>query len=410
MRRLLRASTLIPVAIIAVVTAMVAYANWRDAIRTRAAHTPGSPIGTLGAPTTSREGLDGRVRDMEARLLKHPDDTGAALLLADALLRQTRVKGNPGLSLRAEEVLRTVLKDDPSNYDANRMRGALYLSQHRFRDALQIARKNRDARPLDPVNYGVMGDAHLELGEYEEAFASFDRMMTLRPSAGAYARVAYARELQGNLTGAADAMKLAVTATSPTDPEALAWAHAQLGDLYFQHGKLLDAKAEFAAASQAFPGHPFAVIGYAKVVAAQGDATAALELLRGVADKSPTPDLAMRIGDLLARLGRHDEAEREYALAEAGWRGDAPDPTNLARFLAEHDRKIPEAVAIAEGAVSNRRDIFTEDAVAWAYFKAGRITDAKRAIALATRTGTRDLTIRAHAAAIDSAPTTVAWK
>jgi tetratricopeptide (TPR) repeat protein len=253
-----------------------------------------------------------------------------------------------------------------------------------------------------------MGDPHLELGEYDEAFASFDRMMTLRPSASAYARVAYARELQGNLIGATDAMKLAVTATSPTDPEGLAWAHAQLGDLYFQRGKLLDAKAEFAAASQAFPGHPFAVIGYAKVVAAEGDATGALALLRGVAEKSPTPDVAMRIGDVLARLGRRDEAEREYALAEAGWRGDAPDPTNLARFLAEHDRKIPEAVAIAEGAASNRHDIFTEDALAWAYFKAGRMTDAKQAIALATRTGTRDATIRAHAAAIDSAPTTVA--
>ena len=99
-------------------------------------------------------------------------------------------------------------------------------------------------------------------------------------------------------------------------------------------------------------------------------------------------------------MGRSEEAERQYALAEAGWRGDAPEPKNLARFLAEHDRKIPEAVSIAEAAAADRHDIFTEDALAWAYFKAGRLPDAKRAIALALRTGTRDATIRAHAHAI----------
>ena len=38
---------------------------------------------------------------------------------------------------------------------------------------------------------------------------TFDRMMQLRPSAAAYARVAYARELQGNIRGAIESMKLA---------------------------------------------------------------------------------------------------------------------------------------------------------------------------------------------------------
>ena len=114
---------------------------------------------------------------------------------------------------------------------------ACYLSQHRFREAIAIAEKNRDARPYDPINYGVIGDGHLELGDYDQAFDAFDRMMTLRPSAAAYARVAYARELQGNLTGAIEAMKLAADATPPDDPEALAWHRAQVGDLYLRLGQ-----------------------------------------------------------------------------------------------------------------------------------------------------------------------------
>ena len=100
-----------------------------------------------------------------------------------------------------------------------------------------------------------------------------------------------------------------------------------------------------------------------------------------------------------------NNAERQYALAEAAWRTDAPEPRNLARFLAERGDKIVEAVEIAETAAKARHDIFTEDALAWAYFRAGRIDDAKRAIQLALRTGTRDRDILRHAREIGSAPT-----
>jgi len=362
------------VAIIVAVAAMVAFANWRD-----------------GRPHTNR------LRDIRE-----------AVQQADALLKEARVTGNPGHSLKAEQTLRRVLAGDPDNYDANRMLGAVYLSEHRFREALAVGEKNREARPADAVNEGVIGDAHLELGEYDEAFAAFDRMMQKRPSAASYARVAYARELQGDLKGAVESMTLASDATAGNDREGLAWAQSQLGDLYVQLGKLHEAKTAYATASQAFPGHPFAVTGYSKVIAAEGDRNGALELLRGLAAKSPTPDVFARMGDLLAELGRHDEAERSFALAEAAWRDDAPEPKNLARFLADHDRRIDDAVAIAEKAAAERGDIFTEDALAWSYFKAGRVSDAKKAIAQALRTGTHDAAIRAHAAAIDAAAPRVA--
>ena len=225
-------------------------------------------------------------------------------------------------------------------------------------------------------------------------------MMAVRPGAAAYARVAYARELQGNLTGAVDAMRLAADATAADDPESLAWHRSQVGDLYLRLGRLHDAETEYVAASHAFPGHPFAVIGYAKLLVARGDLPGALTLLRDLQQRAPTPDLAARIGDLYQRLGHRDEAERQYALAEAGWRVDAPEPKNLARFLADHDRNIVDAVAIAEIAAAERDDIFTDDALAWAYYKAGRLGDARIAIARARRTGTRDADILAHAAAI----------
>ena len=381
---------------------MVAIANWRDVRRSRAVSTRPSSLGTRGA-NTGREGLSRRIVELRALVAARPEDAGAAVMLADALVRQTRITGNSGLTIEAEAALRRTLTDDPANYDANRTLGSLLLSQHRFREAIAIGEKNRDARPYDPLNYGVIGDGHLELGDYDQAFDAFDKMMSLRPSAASYARVAYARELQGNLSGAIESMRLAADATPPDDPEALAWHHAQVGDLYLRQGKLHEAAAEYIAASQAFPGHPFAMLGYARLLAARGEPGSALALLQELAKTSPTPDLAARTGDLLAQLGRREEAERQYALAESGWRVDAPEPKNLARFLADHDRKIPEAVAIAEQAAAERHDIFTADALAWAYFKAGRVSDAREAIARALRTGSKDAEIRAHAKAIEAA-------
>ena len=402
MRKILTPSTIVSVAIIAAVAVMVAVANWRDVRRSRISSTRAPQLGTRGAGT-GRQDLSTRIVDLRARVAARPEDIGLAVTLADALVRQTRITGNAGLALEAETALRRALTADPANYDANRELGSLLLSQHRFREAISVGEKNRDARPYDALNYGVIGDGHLELGEYEQAFDAFDKMMALRPGAASYARVAYARELQGNLTGAVEAMKLAADATPPEDSESLAWHHAQVGDLYLRLGKLHDAEVEYVAASHAFPGHPFAMMGYARLLAARGEQRSALNLLQELARTAPTPDLAARTGDLLEQLGRHDEAERQYALAEAGWRVDAPEPKNLARFLAEHNRAIPEAVAIAEKAAAGRRDIFTEDALAWAYFKAGRVAAARDAIALALRTGTRDADILAHAKAIQSA-------
>src|SRR5262245_22328428 len=85
---------------------------------------------SVGAPLRSRDGLQRTIQDMERRLRERPDDAGAAVSLAEALLRQARVSNNPGLALRAEEALKRVLKDDPATYDARRMLGAVYLSQH----------------------------------------------------------------------------------------------------------------------------------------------------------------------------------------------------------------------------------------------------------------------------------------
>ncbi len=399
--RWLTPQVLVPALILSVVAGLFVWTN-RSEGRSNDRSSPPPSGRPMPSMDTSSEGLAATVVEMDRRLAQQPGDVAAAVRLADALMRLARVSSDGGLVGRAEAAIRGALDQHPADYQAQQMLAMLYLSEHKFRQAADAAQRIRTTRPLDPINHGILGDALLELGEYDDAFDAFDRMMQLRPNAASYARVAYARELQGNLAGALESMQLALDAVPAGDDESLAWHHAQLGELQLKLGDTARAAQEFIAASHAFPGHPFAVLGYARTLAAQGDRQQAIVALRSAASSAVNPDVHSLLGELLEADGQRAEAATQYGLAEVGWRSDAPEPRSLAKFLAARGR-VDEALPIAEAAAAARDDIFTDDALAWVYFKAGRQAAAERAIARALRTGTRDRDILSHAAEIRGA-------
>jgi tetratricopeptide (TPR) repeat protein len=354
--------------------------------------------------STSREDLLRTATAARSRLASSPGDVAAAVTLADVLLRLARVESAGAHAIEAERILKQALRHDAGEYSALKMLGAVYLSQHRFRDAVAAAERARAARPRDAWNLGVLGDAWLELGDYDRAFEAFDTMARLRPDAAAYARVAYAHELQGRLPEALATMRMAAAATGAHDAESLAWHHAQLGHLHLELGEIDEAEREYARAAFIFPGHPYARTGLARVALARRDYAAALQMYRGLMNDGATPELAAAIGDLLAVTGDPAAAQAMYARAEElerdGWQQEEAQPAALARMLAERNLKPAEAVALAERAAAQRSDIFTMDALAIAYFRAGRLDQAAAAAARALRTGTRNRQILLHAADI----------
>ena len=354
--------------------------------------------------TTSAAGMARTVATARRRLALNPEDAEAAVNLADVLMRQGRVERHGAHGAEAEVALRSVLRQEPDHYTAIRTLGVTLLAQHRFRDAAASAQQAMRRRPDDAWNYGVLGDAWLELGDYDQAFDAFDTMARLRPDAAAYDRVAYAQELQGRLDDALRTMERAAGATGAHDPESQAWHYAQLGHLHLEMGNLAAAHREFGRADFTFPGHPYARTGLARVAAARGDHAGALRLYRELLVSGPTPELAAAAGDLLALTGDDAGAATMYERAETlereGWQEAAPQPAALARMLAERGLKTAEAVVLAEQAAAARADIFTMDALAIAYFRAGRLDEAAAAAGRALRTGSRDRRLLYHAAAI----------
>ncbi len=399
--------SLIPFAIVLtatfVVVAMVRDARRSAAVNAAVTSTPlKSPV-----PGTSRAELTRTVEEMTARLAKRPDDSRAVVGLADALVRLQRVNNDGRAVITAEGHLRAFLKLVPDNYEAQRELAAVLLSQHRFREAIAQADSVRARDPRDAWNYGAMGDGYLELGDYEKAFAAFDQMGQLQPGPPAYARSAYAMELKGDLDGALEYMRKASEGTTPNDLESQAWHFSQIGFLLMQKGALVEAKLQFDHAAATFADHPFAMAGLAKIKIVEGDLASARQILQGQLARVPTPDLAATIGDVSLAMGEQEQAERYFAMSEqierAAWGNGVRQPQALARFLAERGRSLPEAVTLAEEAARTRTDIFTMDALSWAYFKSGRLEDAKKASALALRTGSRDARILSHAAEIQAA-------
>lgn len=397
---------LLPLALIAATT-FVVVATIRDARQAAMVSAPPAMRAPSQASGTSRVDLTRTVEQMTARIAERPKDGAAVIQLADALIRLQRVNNDGRAVIRAEEHLREFLKNNPDHYDAQRMLAAVLLSQHRFADAVKQANRVNALDPRDAWNYGAIGDGYFELGDYDRAFAAYDRMGQLQPGPPAYARTAHALEIKGDLAGALEYMKRAADGSWSNDPESQAWHYTQLGDLLLQQGRVGDAKREYERAAATFPNHPLAMAGLAKVKIADGDLDGARLTFQEQLARVPTPDLAVAVGDLLQATGDAAGAEQYYRMAEqierASWGNGPAQPQALARFLSERDRSLPEALKLAEEAVVTRRDIYTMDTLAWCYFKAGRLEEADKAMVQAQRTGSIDGRILYHAAEIHAA-------
>src|SRR4051794_19671572 len=105
-------------AILAVVMGIIVAANHRERQGRPDRAAPDRPEMST---STSSVGLDRTIESARAQLRHHPREEGAAVSLADALLRKARLWGNAGLARTAEDALMRVLKDEPLHYDARRM-------------------------------------------------------------------------------------------------------------------------------------------------------------------------------------------------------------------------------------------------------------------------------------------------
>lgn len=380
--------------------------RWRE--------SPASPAAT-GGPSlyddtllaVSRLDTDKGIAQFETRVKEDPRDFISQTILGQLYSRRGRDKGDLADFARAEQAFNRALQLNPEHAAARASLAAAYASQHKFSEALGVARDMYEKNPASLEALATMADALIETGQYDEGEAA---LKTLTEKIGEVpailARRAQLAELKGHtgpavtmLQRAADSMRK----TADPAPE-IAWFEARLGDVYYHTGCLAESERHFDAALSLSDTYPIGLAGLGDIRAAQGRLEDARDLYARAIAQSPTPKRLFDLGTIEERLGNTQTAATHYAageeLVKKAGENAAAYYRELAIFYAERLGKAAEALDYAQKDQALRKDVKGYDVLAWALYRNKRLDEARTAIAEAMKLGTRDPDVFYHAGMI----------
>jgi tetratricopeptide (TPR) repeat protein len=358
-----------------------------------------------GVPAGSAADLATNIAAAQRRLARLPGDWGTWAELAVAYVQQARITADPSYYPKADGAVRRSLEVHPAgNFLALIGQGALAAARHDFAAALRYGRQAAAIDEYSAAAQGVVTDALIELGRYDEAWVAAQRMVDLRPDTGSLARASYAAELRGDVLRARELLGAALQlAPSPVDA---GFALYYLGELAWNNGDLAGAAARYEEGRRRAPQYLPLLAGQARVAAAQGRYPAAVAAYRTLVARQPQPAYLIEYGDLLAAHGDRAGAAAQYAVVRTEERLFAAQGVNvdleLALFDADHGAPA-RALAEARAEYAARRSVQVEDALAWTLHVNGRDADALPHARAAVRLGTRSALFRYHLGMIEAA-------
>jgi tetratricopeptide (TPR) repeat protein len=269
-----------------------------------------------------------------------------------------------------------------------------------------LAKRLNKRAPDDLLIYGFLTDAHVELGNYQEAEEACQWMLDLRPgNIPAFTRAAYLRELFGDLDGALELMTKSYDRTPVHETEERAWLMAQVGHLLLLSQRTDEAARVLRDALEIFPDYHYALGMSAKVAAAQGRHDEAAAILKRRYERAPHPENLYELAKALAQSGDQAGAARAFKQFESEATRESATWDNANRelifYFVDVAAKPSEALKIAAMEAARRQDVYTLDAYAWALQANGRIRDARAQVQRVRAVGIKDPAVLARAAVIE---------
>jgi tetratricopeptide (TPR) repeat protein len=349
---------------------------------------------------------DDQISMYSALVHSRPDNEHYQVLLAGSYVQKARETTDYSYLDRAVSTLNDVLSHDSSDYEALRLLTETQLERHLFAQAAESSLRLIRIDGADPWNWGTLGDAYVEIGDYEKGAEAYQKMVSLRPDLASYNRAAHFHFLFGDVEGAIAIMQKAIQAGSSM-PENIAWCLVDLGNIYWKTGRHELARQAFLDALRTFPNYHPAHAGLGRVLSEAGDAKGAIENYRRAQEITPLPDYAAALFDLYRKSGDEPHARKQMELLDvidsvSRASGEKAN-RNLVFAFADHDVKLTRALELAQGEFEFRRDIYSYDALAWALYKNQRYQEAREAMDQALKLGTPEPLFTRHAKAIASA-------
>ena len=322
-------------------------------------------------------------------LKNKPTDYEAAVKMVQIFINEARVTGEHGHYYPAAlKILNGILNSKPASKDvqfqALSLAASVFLSQHEFRQALQVAKEGAELYSYNAGIYGSLTDAHVELGDYKKAVAMADKMMGIRPDLRSYSRISYLREIYGDVDGAIEAMKLAVTAGYP-GYEQTAWARLTLGNLYESQGNLDAAEGEYRTILQNRPNYAFAVAALGGIAEKRGDLVKAETLLKQACAIIPEVGFYVQLATLYKATDRQVAADELIKEIWVMLQDDVDSGHNMNMeytqiyldLVGDYDKALEYSLTEYEKRPEN---IDVNKLVAIAYYKKGEYANAQKHI------------------------------
>jgi tetratricopeptide (TPR) repeat protein len=346
--------------------------------------------------------LQQELAQVRAEIIQKPEVVKNYVAAAQIYLREERISGEHHLYMKtASRLIDESLKRDPDNYEAIVTKGSMLMTLHKFSEAREVIRRAIARYPESAIAYGVLCDADVEMGEYDQAVQACDKMLSLRPDLRSYARASYLRELHGDIDGSVEVMVRAIDAGVPGSEER-SWAMYQFGNLLVNQGKLDSAEYVYRAIEEERPGYYFTQNGLAVVQALRGDRNSAIAILEAARLKGSDHVFLENLADFYRAEHRDDSAKaaeqnvlRDFAHHESqGWNVDR----EYAMFCSNHGINLQEALKRAKRDYERRpENVDALDAYAWALHVNGNSSEAVPYMEKALRLGSQSpsLSIRA---------------
>ena len=337
-----------------------------------------------------------------AKLREKNDDPVRWVNLGDVFAQLQRDTADEIFYAHAETAYQCALRLKPGSTDA--LSGMAWVTggRHQFDRSREWAGRALALDPGDAAACGILGDAALELGDYEAAYTHYQKMMDLKPDLSSWSRGAHLLYLTGDAKKGMWLMEKAIKAGGPF-AENTAWCRAKLAMMIFNQGAYPSAAQALEPPLKAGTKNTHVLLAAGRIAAAREDMEASEKYFRTVLEAGPNHDALVALGDLRAAAGNAEEAEKFYAQVEALEAAQTARAGHghmaMAKFYADHNRKPIEALRMAE-ARKLTRNVNEADTLAWVYFKNGDQPRAIEAIKRALSQKTQDAEIHFHAGMI----------
>lgn len=356
---------------------------------------------------------EAEIRDLDLAFYQeraHRDPTGALDLahVGALYLARGRETGDPRDALQAEAAARRSLHNRPErNLQAAQILESSLMAQHRFAEALQLARAARAAEPENPVLRATVGEIQMELGQYDSARVAFADLRMTPGDLAIPPRLARWAEIEGQPERARALLHATLVGAlrTPGMPrEQLAWYWLRVGDVEMRTGHPRAADSAYQAGLAVHPRDYRLLSALAHSAALQQHWRAAVDYGEQTIGETLDPAALGVLSDAYAALGDTAKgAEYAHVLDVAVLRQPGAYHRAWSLFLLDHDRHRAIVARKIREELRTRHDVYAYDLLAWSLHKQGRDAEAATAMTSALREGTQDAQLFYHAGMIERA-------